>query len=110
MDTGSLHSFFFLNLHKPLLLQLSTTCCPQLHPVWLRDPIVMETYGNTTTMSVGTTPPQPVLRRFREQATKNFMLSSGFHTITYSQDTESLEGRTFSMNLSGDALMNISHL
>lgn len=32
------------------------------------------------------------------------MLFNGFHTITYSQDTESLEARTFSMNLSGDAL------
>lgn len=36
--------FFLLNLHKPLLLQLSTTCSPCLHPR-LRDPIITEILG-----------------------------------------------------------------
>jgi len=34
--------FFLLNPHKPLLLQLSITCCPWLHQVWPKDPIIME--------------------------------------------------------------------
>lgn len=48
--------FFALNLHKPLLLQISTIYSPQLWTVWLRDSILMETlgydvYGNSTTIA-----------------------------------------------------------
>lgn len=48
--------FILLNLHKPLLLQLSTVCSPRLHPVWLRHPTIMETLdynvcGNNATLA-----------------------------------------------------------
>lgn len=46
---------FALNLHEPLLVQISTIHSPQLCTAWLRDPILMETLdsnvcGNNTTV------------------------------------------------------------